>query len=240
MRIRRFVTWAGVTVTALAAVVGGSGPAAAGGPTSVMLVAPASGKAAGIYASSPDYRELEQSIGNGSKEEPPDSLSDVMDDHHRQVTLTWLIHDVSVWKVDYVYPDGPGGAWVHSRSVMETGLPEQGVWRKAERPEDLRRLLGRLGLMGADKGLGVSAPDYLPGPDDAAAVEETPAAAPEGSTAAPQAAAAGDGGGADGWWLSLPGLGAGLLVGGAGTFLVLRRISGHTPEEGPRQELVDD
>ncbi|MFE0625419.1 hypothetical protein ACFW3D_00450 [Streptomyces sp. NPDC058864] len=232
MRISRFVTWAGVTVTAFAAVIGGSGPAAAGGPTSVMLVAPASGKAAGVYTSSPDYRELEQSIGDGPAQKAPKSLTDVMDDRHRQVTLTWLVHDVSVWKVDHVYPDGPGGAWVHSLSPAETGPPDEGVWRKAARSEDLRRLLGRLGLMGADKGLGVSAPDYLPGSDDAAAVEETP-------VAAPQPAAAGDGGGADGWWLSLPGLGAGLLVGGAGTFLVLRRISRRTPEEGPRQALVD-
>ncbi|MDX2849954.1 hypothetical protein [Actinacidiphila glaucinigra] len=238
MRIDRFVTWAGVTVTALAAVIGGSGPAAAGGPTSVMLVAPGSGKAAGVYASSPDYRELEQSIGNEPKEEAPKSLSDVMNDRHREVTLTWLVHDVSVWKVDFVYPDGPGGAWVHSRSATEKGLPEQGVWRRAARTDELRALLGRLGLMESDKGLGMSAPDYPLGPDDATVAEETAAAAPRASDAA-RAAAAGDGGGADGWWLSLPGLGAGLLVGGAGTFLVLRRISGRTPEEGPRQELVD-
>lgn len=239
MRIRRIVSWAGVTVMALAAVVGGSGPAAAGGPTSVMLVAPGSGKAAGIYASSPDYQELDQSIGDGPKEDPPDSLSDVMNDHHRQVTVTWLIHDVSVWKVDYVYPDGPGGAWVHSRTVTDTGLPEQGVWRKAAQPEELDRLLGRLGLMGSDKGLGVSAPDYPLGPDGATTVQETAAAAPDDPATAAQATAAGDGGGPDGWWLSLPGLGVGLLVGGAGTFLVLRRISRHTPGEGPRQELVD-
>ncbi|WP_431960217.1 hypothetical protein [Actinacidiphila sp. bgisy160] len=233
MRVRGFVTWAGVTVTAVTAVIGGSGPAAAGGPTSVMLVAPASGKAAGIYTSSPDYRELEQSIGNEPKEKAPKSLSDVMNDQHRQVTLTWLIHDVSVWKVDYVYPDGPGGVWVHSLPLTATDLPEEGVWRKAARSEDLRRLLGRLGLMGADKGLGVSAPGYLPGPDDAAVVEETP-------VAAPQAAAAGDGGGADGWWLSLAGLGVGLAAGCSGTVLALRLISRRTPREpGPRQELVD-
>ncbi|MET9876043.1 hypothetical protein ABZZ36_15635 [Actinacidiphila glaucinigra] len=238
MRIRRFVTWAGVTVTAFAAVIGGSGPAAAGGPTSVMLVAPASGKAAGIYTSSPDYRALEQSIGDEQKEEAPKSLSDVMNDRHRQVTLTWLVHDVSVWKVDYVYPDGPGGAWVHTRTVTDTGLPEQGVWRKAARSDELRALLDRLGLMESDKGLGMSAPDYPLNPDDATAVEETAAAAPQAADAA-EVSQAGNGGGADGWWLSLPGLGAGLLVGGAGTFLVLRRISGNTPEEGPRQELVD-
>ncbi|MFF7210349.1 hypothetical protein ACFZAU_07365 [Streptomyces sp. NPDC008238] len=238
MRIRRFVTWAGVSVTALAAVIGGSGSAAAGGPTSVMLVAPGSGKAAGIYTSSPDYRELEQSIGDEPKEEAPKSLSDVMNDRHRQVTVTWLIHDVSVWKVDYVYPDGPGGAWVHSRTATEKGLPEQGVWRKAARSDELRALLDRLDLMEPDKGLGMSAPDYPLSPDDATAVEETAAAAPQASDA-PQAAAAGDSGGADGWWLSLPGLGAGLLVGGAGTFLVLRRISRNTPGEEPRQELVD-
>ncbi|MDX3214956.1 hypothetical protein PV318_05290 [Streptomyces sp. ME02-6991-2B] len=233
MRIRRFVTWAGVGVTAFAAVIGGSGPAAAGGPTSVMLVSPGSGKAAAIYTSSPDYRELEQSLGNGPEEKAPKSLSDVMNDQHRQVTLTWLVHDVSVWKVDYVYPDGPGGVWFHSLPMGGSDEPEEGVWRKAARSEDLRRLLGRLGVMGVDKGLGASAPDYLAGPDDAAVVEETP-------VAAPQAAAAGDGGGADGWWLALPGLGVGVLAGSAGTVLTLRLISRRTPREpGPRQELVD-
>lgn len=234
MRIRRFVSWAAVAVTALAAAVAVSAPAAAGGPTSVMLIAPGSGKAAAIYTSSPDYRELEQSIGDMPGEKPPKSLSDVMNDQHRQITVTWLVHDVSVWKVDYVYPDGPGGAWVHSRTAMGEGLPERGVWRKAARSEELRRLLDRLGLMGADKGLGVSAPDYLSSPDDAAVAQETP-------VAAPQAAASGAGGGPDDWWLALAGLGVGLVVGCPGTVLALRLITRRTPgdEPGPRQELIN-
>ncbi|MEU4092785.1 hypothetical protein [Streptomyces sp. NPDC026673] len=233
MRIRRFVTWAGVTVTALAAVLGGASPATAGGPTSVMLVSPGSGKAAAIYTTSPDYQTLHESIGPGPGESAPPSLTDVMDGEHRQITVTWLIHDVSVWRVDYVYPDAAGGPWIHTRDMTASGLPEQGMWRKAADPKALRGLLDRLGLMEPDGNLSVSAPDYALGLDDATAVRET-------ASAAPQAAAAGDGGGPGGWWLSLPGLAAGLAVGCAGTVLALRLISRRTPgEPGPRQELID-
>lgn len=233
MRIRRFVTWAGVTVTALAAVLSGASPATAGGPTSVMLVSPGSGKAAAIYTTSPDYQTLHESIGPGPGESAPPSLTDVMNGEHRQITVTWLIHDVSVWRVDYVYPDAAGGPWVHTRETTESGLPEQGMWRKAADPKALGRLLDRLGLMEPDGNLGVSAPDYLGSVDHGAETPET-------ASAAPQAAATGDGGGPGGRWLSLPGLAAGLAVGSAGTVLALRLISRRTPREpGPRQELVD-
>ncbi|MEU6340496.1 hypothetical protein ABZ883_06030 [Streptomyces sp. NPDC046977] len=230
MRIRRFVTWAGVTATALAAVLTGAWPAAAGGPTSVMLVAPGSGKAAAIYTSSPDYATLYASVGPVAEAADPPSTSDVEAAGQRHVTVTWLIHDVSVWRVDFVYPDAAGGPWVHSRQVGDAGLPEQGAWHRAAQPKALSALLDRMGLMSPDKGLGVSAPDYPLGLGD------DPATA---AASAPPAAAAVDSGGGD-WWWSLPGLGAGLALGCAGTLLAPRLISRRTPREpGPPRELLD-
>jgi hypothetical protein len=238
MRIRRFVTWAAVTVTALAAVLSGAEPAAAGGPTSVMLVSPGSGKAGALYISSPEYQLLDESIGRGPGRSAPPSLADVMNGEQRQITVSWLIHDVSVYRVDYVYPDAAGGPWVHSRDATASGLPEKGVWHKAAQPKVLDSLLDRMGLMGPDKSLSMSAPDYPLGLEDSGT--EAPDTATDPATATPQAAAAGDAGGPADWWLSLTGLGVGLAVGSAGTVLALRLISRRAPREpGPRQELVD-
>ncbi|MDX3071915.1 hypothetical protein [Streptomyces sp. MI02-7b] len=230
MRFRRFVTWAGVTGAALGALLTGAGPATAGGPTSVMLVAPESGKAAAIYTTSPDYQTLDASIGREPAASAPPSLTDVEAGGQRQVTVTWLVHDVSVWRVDFVYPDAAGGPWIHTREVGEKGLPEQGVWHHAAQPKALGALLGRMGLLGPDKGLGVSAPDYPFG----VAQGSSPAAS------SPAPAAAEDTAGGTDWWLSLPGLGAGLALGSAGTLLASRLMSRRTPRDpGPRQELVD-
>ncbi|MFF3563283.1 hypothetical protein ACFYXS_24865 [Streptomyces sp. NPDC002574] len=229
MRVRRFVTWAGVTGTALAALLTAAGPATAGGPTSVMLVAPGSGNAAAIYTTSADYQTLDASIGRGPAAPDPPSLTDV-EGGKRQVTVTWLIHDVSVWRVDFVYPDAAGGPWIHTREAGDNGLPEQGVWHHAAQPKALAALLGRMGLLGPDKGLSASAPDYPLG----LAEDPSPAAS------APAPTAAEDTGGGTDWWLSLPGLGAGLALGSAGTLLASRLISRRTPRDpGPRQELVD-
>lgn len=231
MRIRRFVTWAGVTGTALAAVLVGAGPATAGGPTSVMLVAPESGKAAAIYTSSPDYGTLDTSIGPVAGVSDPPAQADVEGSGRRTITVTWLIHDVSVWRVDFVYLDAAGGPWIHSRRAGDTGLPERGVWHHAAQPKILEALLDRMGLLSPDKGLGVSAPDYPLGSEEVPAV---PSPAPT-AAAAPAAAD-----GPTDWWLSLPGLGAGLALGCAGTLLASRLISRRTPRDpGPRQELVD-
>ncbi|MFD3456558.1 hypothetical protein ACFWVC_30845 [Streptomyces sp. NPDC058691] len=234
MRIRRFVTWAGVTAAALIAVLSGAGPATAGGPTSVMLVAPGSGKAAAIYTTSPDYGTLDASIGREPAASDPPSLTDVQADGQRQVTVTWLIHDISVWRVDFVYLDAAGGPWIHTRESGDTGLPEQGVWRHAAQPKALGALLGRMGLIGPDKGLGVSAPDYPLG------LAEDPSPATPAPATSPASATAADTGGTTDWWLSLPGLGAGLALGCAGTLFASRLISRRTPRDpGPRQELVD-
>jgi hypothetical protein len=37
------------------------------------------------------------------------------------VTLTWLIHDVQVWKVDQVHLGGKGAPWVETRTVLDEG-----------------------------------------------------------------------------------------------------------------------
>jgi hypothetical protein len=208
----RTVLWlAGALGAALAVLFALAGPAAAGGPTSVMLVAPGSGNATAIYATSPDYQALAEAtgtdVGTGTTMEPS-SLGD------REITATWLIHDVSVWKVDRIYPEAAGGIWIRT-----SGDGNDGLWHRSPREEALGSLLSRLGLLSGDTGPGLSAPDY---PAGSATKPAEPAAS--GTT----------------WWPALPGLAAGTALGCVGTLLALRLLARRGPHEsGPRQELVD-
>ncbi|WP_405724070.1 hypothetical protein OG607_17235 [Streptomyces sp. NBC_01537] len=212
---------AGVLGAAFAALFALAGPAAAGGPTSVMLVAPGSGNATAIYATSSDYQALAEAtgtdIGAGTTMEPS-SLGD------REITATWLIHDVSVWKVDRIYPEAAGGIWIRTSG----GSGSDGLWHRSPREEALGSLLSRLGLLSGDTGPGLSAPDYPVG--SATQPAETKPAAAQAAEPAPSGTT---------WWPALPGLAAGTALGCGGTLLALRLARRGPHESGPRQQLVD-
>lgn len=146
-----------------------AGPAAAGGPTSVLLSAPNLATTASLYTTDAAYAALAEQVGaataigsadgaGGSASSAPAARA-VGD----AVTLTWLIHDVSVWRVDRVYVDAPGGPWIASQEdVTGSGniwdAPE--VWHKAAEPKALLQLLGSFGLVagtGPASGTGATA-----------------------------------------------------------------------------------
>lgn len=259
---------AGLTA-ALALVVMGAPEAMAGGPTSVLVVSPESGRSTALYVSDKAYGELQRSLGNiadiadieeGRRERPP-GLN--MGDGSRQINVTWMVHDVRPWRVDRAYPVasgsevGKGGkdgkdtaaVWIHTTTDVESMT---GTWHKAKDPARLTALFKKLGVMGAptDKGNQAIAPGADPAPPPKSALDTD---SDSGSEAKPEQAAAasgrtdgapGDGGA--GWWWAIPGA----AVGAVGALLlrgplverrrVLASLRGRRPhEDGPRQELRD-
>ena len=79
------------------------GPAVAGGPTSALLSVPGEGTTASLYYTDPEYDALAHLVG-------ADTATGVGEvdrsgrDHANGpgVTVTWLIHDVSPWRVDHI------------------------------------------------------------------------------------------------------------------------------------------
>jgi hypothetical protein len=183
-----------------------AGPASAGGPTSALLVWPDSGRTASLYASDDDYTELARLVGALEPDGYAGEVSSTGAGHDSgpMVTVTWLIHDVQVWRVDRIFPLAKGGPWVATQ--VEVGgsgdlLGSPVVWHTAADGPATTALLDRLGL-----GTGSAAPAGS-GPARAGAAPE-PADRPRGQRAAPASS------GWPGWAWGLGGLavGAGLAV----------------------------
>lgn len=111
--------------------VAAAGPAAAGGPTSVLLSAPALGRTASLYASDSQYAALSAYVGAAAAPGSADASRSSPRGHAIGdfVSVTWLIHDVTIWRVDRIYVDAPGGPWIASQVSMgeDTGalMPER-------------------------------------------------------------------------------------------------------------------
>jgi hypothetical protein len=193
------------------------GTAWAGGPTSVLLVSPTTERAAALYTSDPAYGELETLLDASGEAvgEPPTGAG-------QYVTVTWLVHDVSIWRIDRVLLDPADGVRVVTSTGDGTSTDlSEGLWPGESgrpgatwhRPADqaaLAALFDRLGLLD---------PASADAPGDRAVVtaaELRAAATPP--TPAPEPEARGDGV----WWWA----GAGALAGGLGAVLGLRASAG--------------
>jgi len=132
--------------------------AQAGGPTSVLLVVPGENRTAALYTGDPEYQELVSLLdafntATGTTT-PPEGASDTgasgTDDISGPgVTLTWLIHDVSVWRVDRVYLSAENGPWVSTQMAMDGGdiWAKPATWRSVTKDGPaLTALLDRLGV----------------------------------------------------------------------------------------------
>ncbi|MGH8892467.1 MAG: hypothetical protein ACRDWY_04050 [Actinomycetes bacterium] len=126
-------------------------PAAAGGPTSALLVAPDTGATASLHTSDADYQTLAGLVGAFEAS----GLSGTVDKSGRGheagagVTVTWLIHDVQVWRVDRVYLDAEGGPWIATQTTLDesgTIWDTPAVWHTATDGKLLASLLDRLGV----------------------------------------------------------------------------------------------
>lgn len=131
-------------------------PAAAGGPTSVLLVAPETGRTASLYTSDDDYQALARLVGafDASPGETVEGAS--RSPSGRAVTITWLIHDVQVWRVDRVYPDAEGGPLVATQQALDAGSTWEApvAWHRPAAGTELAQLLDRLVLAGGDTASG--------------------------------------------------------------------------------------
>ncbi|MFE9439652.1 hypothetical protein ACFYO2_11665 [Streptomyces sp. NPDC006602] len=220
----------------------GASSASAGGPTSVLVVSPQSTETAALYYSDEEYGELEQLLGasgTGVHDKPPESDLAAA----RQINVTWMVHDISPWRLDRVFPRTDANeVWIHTAA----NLPESvnGYWHRAQNPGQLRTLLKDLGVMGKASGEGNSGIPPAPWETGETGAEgETGADTGTTETATDAAVAptaqAGPGDGTDLWWM-LPGAAAGAVLA-----LVLRPFATRTRwdrlrrEPGPRQELRD-
>ncbi|MFF2845067.1 hypothetical protein ACFVT5_01875 [Streptomyces sp. NPDC058001] len=238
------------TVAALAMVVIGAPTATAGGPTSVLVVSPESAKARAFYYSDEEYGELRTLVGEPKKGGKA-PLDEVKMGNGRQINVTWMVHDISPWRLDRIFPDqrGTDTVWIHTAQQMPDLT--DGTWHQAEHPAELRALLKKLGLMGktSPEGSGGIFPEPATASGETAAPEAAPPA-PDAS-APPASTAKASTGTSENWWWSLPGLAAGALlalflrpialrVAATGPVASWRRRGGDgDPEPGPRQELRD-
>ncbi len=169
--------------------------AAAGGPTSVLLVAQAENRTASLYTGNRDYDELARLVGafgsvGGSTTAPenagPGGPSGTIHDSDPGITLTWLIHDVTVWRVDRVFLTAKNGPWISTQTnIGSTQTNADGTTREvpvtwhnaAANGKALTALLNRLGL-----GAGGTAGGSDPATQGADVLTATAAPAPVTST----------------------------------------------------------
>ncbi len=254
------VTGVAVTLVGLAAV-----PASAGGPTSVLVVSPARQVTALAYTSDAEYAVLATALGDTpvAEEGAPEQT---LGPGGTQINVTWLAHDVWVWRVDRVVLDSDGVPWVNT-FVNDSGkvsYEQDGIWHRARTPRQLVGLLTSWGMLGegadaagpaaaggeAPAGAGVAGAGVAGAGVAGAGVAGAGEAA--GEAAATRATTStgtpggtpGSGAAADGlrWWALLPALAIGGLGGALGRPVTRRLRAAHAarlPRKSPRQELVD-
>ncbi len=159
--VRRLTAAAAALTAALALIVWAASPASAGGPTSVLVVSPESQETASAYCSDKAYSELERllgPVGKGTRERPSEAVSASA----RRFNVTWLVHDVTPWRVDRVFMAEAGqDAWIHTAERFNES--PNGLWHRAEDPTHLYKVLYSLGVMG-ERTSAVPAPGIYPAP----------------------------------------------------------------------------
>jgi hypothetical protein len=124
-----------------------TGPAVAGGPTSVLVVNHDGSRAAAALTGSTAYDELASSLDvwnppSGETREPGDFMN-------TSIRLTWMIHDVNPWRTDGIVVDGET-FWV-STVVNHDGshFDQPAVWHRPKDPALLRATLTEMGILGS-------------------------------------------------------------------------------------------
>lgn len=172
--MRRTVTLAAALVTALLLVV--APPASAGGPTSVLVVNYSGNRAAGALTGGAAYAALAEALDVYNQptgaSSPPASFMEA------SVRLTWMIHDVTPWRIDALVVDGDD-VWVET--VMDTDAGKSLFETRAirHRAADAALLLSTLRELGV-YGAPATAAD---GASRRAAVDAADAATPAGQPA---------------------------------------------------------
>jgi hypothetical protein len=212
----------GLLIAVLAAVswFGAVQIASAGGPTSVLMASPRNGRVAALYYTDAGYERLVAAVqaygaNTGSTTRP----GSVTNDFSNEIRLTWLIHDMSIWRIDRVHITAHDGIWIQTVVQTDEGnlLEQPGKWHRAVDGNALTAVLSKAGLL-AQGAAPASNSEPLTPPTSTAESPATPA--PSGS-----------------WLAAATGIG-GLLVGAAGSIVMLRRASRRTASETDDDRVV--
>lgn len=196
-----------------------AGTGFAGGPTSALLVAPGYERAAAVYYSDPEYRQLETLLaepapatGSAVTGSGADAPVAAPTDGLGYITVTWLIHDVSIWRIDRIFLAENGEHLIATQLMDGSNGTGEGMYpgqwgddtavqHRAADPVALQSLLDKLGLTAATVGPA----------QDAQSADVAVQAAAATNNAAPNTAVL-PGPGAAPWWM-LAGLVLGLVAG---------------------------
>ncbi|WP_020144671.1 hypothetical protein [Terracoccus sp. 273MFTsu3.1] len=134
-------------VAAVAAVllVAAAPPASAGGPTSVLVVDYDGSRAAGALTGSLAYANLEKALD--AYNTPTGDAMPAASFMDSRVRLTWLIHDVTPWRVDAVIIDGTD-VWVETSMNLADSTDLFQAPTVLHRPKDAALLLATLTSLG--------------------------------------------------------------------------------------------
>ncbi|MDX6263161.1 MAG: hypothetical protein QOH84_4849 [Kribbellaceae bacterium] len=209
--------WVRRTVLLIVLGIAGVGalPAHAGGPTSVLLSSPDAGKVVATGYEDKTYSELQELLDT----EPAGPDDGVEHSGGTFIRATWLIHDMTPWRLDIIYPDAPGGPWVATQQadLSDGKIPEKPVWHRPADGPKLVKLLVDLKLLhrGPNDSDHFGGPTLLPQaapatPAEVAAIDDTPTTTVVKTEQKPLL----------GWRWSIPGF----LVGAAAAYLLIRLL----------------
>jgi hypothetical protein len=212
----------------------GATPALAGGPTSVLVVNYDGSRAAAALTGSRAYEDLVRSLDALSDEPSRGETAAPTAFMGTEIRLTWLVHDVTPWRLDALQLDGDQ-IWVNTVVSWKGDLFDHpGVWHRPADEALLRATLTSMGLLGPatsasgsstprDVATAGDAPPARPMPGDSATNGSAPGAGAVGSASLPA------------WALAATGL-VGLLVGWSGHRLARR--SGTRPPDGGSENVA--
>jgi hypothetical protein len=187
-----------------------TGAAQAGGPTSALLVSPGAERSAAVYYSDAEYQRLTTLLGGDSPGRDP-AASTGPPAGGDYITVTWLIHDVSVWRIDRIFLGAADGPWIVTQLVVDQAAggmypgeagDDSAVLHRSPDPAALQDLLASLGLAGPATGRAAGAAASIePAQVESAQVER---AQVESAQVAARSGSA--------WWWALAGLAAGVVL----------------------------
>jgi hypothetical protein len=123
------------------------------------MVNPNAGQARAAYYSDSAYSELTAAVGEGQTGPagPPPGLAV---GGGEDVRLTWLVHDMQIWRIDRIHLTSTDGMWIET-VVDHTGegrmLERPAHWHRAADAEGLLATLSAAGLLG-DSGTAPASP----------------------------------------------------------------------------------
>jgi hypothetical protein len=184
MPVRRKIIALLVPLLAGVAWVASAAPAQAGGPTSVLMVNPETGRANALYHTHSAYQRLADGVGAfgpdiGSTDRPS-SISAAS-----EIRLTWMIHDMSVWRIDRVHLTPHDGTWVETLLMMNQSgdiFDRPGRWHRAANQKVLLASLAAAGMIAGSKPAAGEPTSTVPA-EDPTASQAAPAAVTGGGRA---------------------------------------------------------